>query len=399
MRISLLKEILIVSGLGWASFRQRWRRSLTTLIGTIGVVTVFVSVISIAQGYHNVVKITEGTNNIMVMMSGASSELISTLSPDQANLIKQSALLEQNAAQQPMVSAEVFTTVKIDKLGTRKERSISMRGVEATGFDLHKVEIVAGHSFTPGRREVIIGRRVFNQINDLKIGDELRLGSANWTLVGVFEVGGGLLESELWTDAATLQQVRQQGNNTSVMYLRLAPDVDVKSFESKLAEDPRTNVNVGTETEYLSSQSSSFTKFVEAIGYATTILMGMGAIFAALNTSHATVAQRTRELATLKALGFQDISILAAVLLESTALSMAGGLLAALLSYWVFDGFTVATILGSHNYSAVVFSFNVSTPLMLSAIGVAACIGLIGALYPSITILHLPVAKALARRN
>lgn len=399
MRIPLLQEFLIVSGLSWVSFRQRWRRSLTTLIGTIGVITVFVSVISIAQGYHDVVKITEGTDNVMVMMSGATSELISTISLEQVNLVKQSSLVEAGGGAQPMVSAEVFTTTKLENIGNGSARSISLRGVETSGFDLHKVKLVEGRNFVAGRNEVIIGQRVFRQIKGLKIGDSMRLGSANWTLTGVFAAGGGVLESELWCDAATLQQARQQGNSSSVLYLRLAPGVNVKSFENALAKDPRTNLNVRTETEYINSQSNSFTRFVETIGYTTTILMGIGAIFAALNTSHATVAQRTRELATLKALGFQDTSILAAVLFESAMLSMAGGLFAAILSWWIFDGFTVATILGSHNYSAVVFSFKVSGALIVSAIGIAACIGLCGALYPSINILNLPVAKALARRN
>jgi len=398
MRISLTKEIGVVTQLSLAGLRQRWRRMVSALIATAGVVAVFVSVISIAQGYREVVSLAEDTGNVMVLMNGATSEIVSTLSAEQTSLIKQSAMVAHDASQAPVASAEVLTTYKIPKRDG-STMSISVRGVEPAAHDLRKLRIAQGRDFVPGRHEAIIGRRLLEKMPSLRVGDQLHLGSAMWTVVGIFEAASGLTESELWTDAATLQSAKQQGNNYSVMYLRLADGVDIKAFEKKLADDPRINPQVVTENEYVTTQSNSMTRFVEIIGYFTTTLMALGAIFAALNTSNASVVQRSKEFATLKALGFRDHAILTAVLVESLLLAVAAGLVATLACYWVFDGYTVSTILGSHSYSAVVFSFKVAPLLMVQAIGIAAAIGVIGALYPSLTILTLPVTRALARRQ
>jgi len=398
MKPSLFAETLLLGKLSWLNFRKRGRRSLSALIGIVGVVAVFVSVISIARGYHEVVKITEASDNVMVMMTGATSEIISTLSAEQVNLIKQSTFVKRGADQSPVASAEVLTTFKLTQLGNGS-KSASVRGVEPASFALKGIKIISGRSFAPGRRELIVGRRVMQQMDNLKVGDQTRLGNSMWTVVGVFEAASGLTESELWVDSAMLQAIKQQGNSASVVYLQLAPDVTLRSFEKAMADDPRINANVLTENQYISDQSDSMTGFVEIIGYSITFLMSLGAIFAALNTGYAGVIQRAREIATLKAIGFRDQSILLSVLVEALAMSVIGGWATALVCYWIFDGFTVATILGSHSYSAVVFSFKVSLSLMLQAVGIAAAIGIVGALYPSFAIINLPVARALARRK
>lgn len=399
MRTTLFNEILTVGKLSALSFRKRWLRSLTTLVGTVGVVAVFVSVISIARGYQDVVKLAAGSDNVMVMMNGATSELISTLSSEQASLVRNSPSIARDAVGRPLVSAEAFTTVKLERGGPNNSASVVLRGVEAPGIGLRQLKIVEGRSFVPGRQEVIVGRQVLKQFVGLGVGNEVRLGSATWTVVGVFEAGNRLADSEVWTDAATMQTARRQGNNFASVYLRLKPGVTIKQFEAELGRDTRIHARVLTEEEYISEQSSSLSNFVEAIGYGTTLLMAFGAIFAALNTNHASVAQRSREFATLKALGFRDAGILAAVLAESLLLALAGGALAALVCYLVFDGYTTSTLLASHSYSAVVFAFQVSAGLMAQAIAIAAVIGVAGALLPSIAILRLPTTRALAQRG
>lgn len=399
MRTRLSDEILTACKLSVLGFRQRWLRSLTTVVGTAGVVAVFVSVLSIARGYQDVVKLAAGSDNVMVMMNGATSELISTLSSEQASLVRNSPSIARDAAGLPLVSAEAFTTVKLERGGPNNSASVVLRGVEPAGIGLRQLRIVQGRSFVPGRQEVIVGRQVLKQFVGLRVGGEVRLGSSMWTVVGLFEAGNPLADSEVWTDAATMQTARRQGNHFAAVYLRLRPDVSIRQFEAELARDPRIRARVLAEQEYVSEQSHSLTTFVEAIGYGTTLLMAFGAIFAALNTNHAGVAQRSRELATLKALGFRDAGILAAVILESLVLALAGGLLAALACYWALNGYTTSTLLASHSYSAVVFAFQVSAGLLLQAVLIAVAIGVAGALWPAIAILHLPTTRALAQRG
>lgn len=397
MRHSLLQEIAVVGKLSWAGFRLRWRRSVSTMIATAGVIAVLVSVISIANGYHAVVKNTEGGDNVMVLMNGANSEAVSTLSAEQVNLVRTSPLVGALADGRPAASAELFTTFKIVTRDGAVPKTVSARGVTASAMDLHAVRIVAGRQVRPGMREVIVGRKLMGEIAGLRIGDTLRLGSANWTVVGSFAAGSGLTESELWADAATLQSLKQQAGSFSVVYLRLAPGASVKALSKALAADPRVNPKVMTEKDYISAQSDSMGRFVELIGYSTTLLMALGAGFASLNSSHETVMLRAREFATLKALGFGDRAILAAIVLESLLLASIAGIVTALACYAVFDGYTVSSILGSHNYSAVVFSFQVGPGLMLEAVLLAAAIGLCGALYPAFTVLNLPITRVLAR--
>ena len=397
MGTTLMQEISKVFTLSLASFRQRWRRSLSALVATVAVIAVFVSVMSIARGYQAVVKITEGSDNVMVLMNGANSEAVSTLNAEQANLIMQSPLVGVTAQGEPAASAELFTTFKLVPKEGGVPKSVSARGVTARAMDLRAVRLVEGRAVAPGKREVMIGRKLMADMVGVKVGDTLRLGSAEWTVVGSFAAGSGLTESEIWADLTTLQALKQQAGNVSLVYLRLAPGATVKALAKALAADPRVKPHVQSEQEYISAQSDSMGRFVELIGYSTTVLMALGAGFASLNSSHSSVILRSREFATLKALGFRDASILAAVVLESLTLSTLAGVATALACYLVFDGFTVSSILGSHNYSAVVFSFDVGAALMSQAVLLAAAIGLCGALYPAFTVLQLPIARALAR--
>jgi putative ABC transport system permease protein len=397
MRTTLMQEVVKVFALSLASFRVRWRRSLSALVATAAVIAVFVSVISIARGYQAVVKITEGSDNVMVLMNGANSESVSTLNAEQANLIMQSPLVGVTATGEAAASAELFTTFKIPPKDGGVAKSVSARGVTERAMDLHAVKVVEGRQVMPGKREVIIGRKLMGELGGVKVGDSMRLGSAEWTVVGTFAAGSGLTESEIWADLTTLQALKQQAGNVSVVYLRLAPGATVKTLSKALAADPRVKPNVQSEKDYISSQSDSMGKFVELIGYSTTILMALGAGFASLNSSHSAVMLRSREFATLKALGFRDASILAAVVLESLTLASLAGIATVIVCYAVFDGYTVSSILGSHNYSAVVFSFDVGAGLMAQAVLLAAAIGLGGALYPAFTVLQLPIARALAR--
>lgn len=389
----------MVGKLSLTGFRLRWRRSVSAMIATAGVIAVLVSVISIANGYQAVVRNTEGSDNVMVMMKGANSEALSTLSAEQVNLVRTSPLVGAAASGGEAASAELFTTFKIVPRPGATPKTVSARGVTARAMDLHAVRIVSGRQVQPGRREIIVGRSLMRELTGLRLGDTLRLGSAGWTVVGTFAAGSGLTESELWTDVATLQSAKQQAGKFSVVYLRLAPGVTAKTFARTLAADPRIDPTVMTEKDYISKQSDSMGDFVELIGYSTTLLMALGAGFASLNSSHETVMLRAREFATLKVLGFADGSIIAAVVLEALLLASVAGGVTVLACYALLDGFTVSSILGSHNYSAVVFSFQISAALMLEAVLLAAAIGLCGALYPAFTLLNLPIARILSRPN
>jgi putative ABC transport system permease protein len=390
----LLPQALSVARVSLASFRQRWLRSLTTVIGSIGVIAVLVSVLSIAKGYDRVVRATGHADNVIVLMNGAGSELASTLSGEQVNLIRSSPLLARGAEGSPIASAEVFVTVKVARPGLQTGFNAPLRGVEPAAFDLRSVRIVEGRNFSPGRREIIVGRQAQKRFSGLDLGSTYRLGDSLWTVVGIFETGG-VVESELWTDASMLQSAQQRGNFYQTVYAKLAKGASNRALENALQKDPRLKARVVRESEYYEDQAEALSRFVGTLGYVIALLMGLGATFAALNTSYASVSSRIREIATLKAIGFRDGTILSAVVIESFLLALLGGLIGGAAAWFLFDGYTTSTMLFSHNYTQVVFAFSVTPGLLAQAALFASVIGILGSLFPAWSVLRLSVTRAL----
>ncbi len=376
------------------SISQRLGSSIVLVVGVAGVVAVLVAVLSIARGFERTLSVVGSEDNVVVLRSGASSELNSGLSGEQADIIQQApGLLQVNG--QPLASAELYTMVDLRKKTTGTTANVPMRGISPNGVALRDgFQLLDGRMFEPGRKELIVGRGALDQFDDLVVGTTLALGQERWDVVGSFSGQGGSIESELWADAAVVQGAFRRGNNYASVYARLSYIDALAEFKDVLTADPRLSVTVEREAEFFAEQSGALSGFVSGIGYVIAILMALGAIFGALNTMYSAVSDRTREIATLRALGFSRFAIVVSVLVEAMLLALLGGLLGAGIAYVLFNGFTVST-LNFTSFTQVVFDFAITRDLLLQGVLLALLIGLFGGLTPALRAARMPIATAL----
>jgi putative ABC transport system permease protein len=273
-----------------------------------------------------------------------------------------------------------------------------MRGVRKEAFAVRpEIKIVEGKMFAWGTSEVIVGRAAQSQFSKTEVGTTLQFGQTRWKIVGVFEGNGGIAESEVWADAAVLAPAYHRGSSFQTVLVKLASAGSFQQFKDALTSDPRLNVKVERETDYYAAQSRVLRGLVTGLAAVVCTLMGLGAIFGALNTMYTAVAARARETATLEALGFGGSAVMISVMLEALLLSFVGGILGAIGAYLAFDGYRSATM-NWQTFSQVAFAFDVTPSLMIGAIIYALFIGLVGGFFPAIRAARLPVAIALRER-
>jgi len=212
--------------------------------------------------------------------------------------------------------------------------------------------------------------------------------------VGMFSARGASAESEIWTDARVLQAAYNRGDSFQSVYAKLTSPAAYKQFSDALTTDPRLNVKVQRQTDFYAQQATAMTTLIDTLGFLVALLMAIGAVFGALNTMYSSVSARTREIATLRALGFGRGAVVVSIMLESLALALVGGAVGAALAYFAFNGFHTATM-NFQSFSQITFAFAVTPQLLVRGIVWAALIGLIGGLFPAIRAARLPIAAAL----
>ena len=330
----------------------------------------------------------------VIIRAGSTSEMASGLSSDQVQVIETApGILRDERG--PVVSPELFVIVDIALKSTGTGANVPFRGVGTRAFDVRDAtRLVEGRMFEPGKNELIVGRAAQSEFAGLDLGATIRFGRTDSQVVGVFEAGGGVAESELWTDIRVLQGAYRRGNSFQTVRARLAGADAVDELADTLQDDPRIDVDVFTEREFYSTQAQGTATFIRVLGYPITFLMAVGAVFGALNSMYSSVSTRGKEIATLRALGFGPVSVLISTIIESTLLALVGGLIGAALAFIAFNGFTVST-LSSSSFSQVVFDFAVTPDLVVQGITVALVIGLIGGFLPALRAARLPVALAL----
>jgi putative ABC transport system permease protein len=358
------------------------------------VVAVMVSVLSIAQGIMQMMNNSSTVENAVVLRSGASTEMMSGLSGDETDIVAEAPGIAGNE-EGPMASPELFVVINLPKRATGTDANVPLRGVQRQAFKVRPgFRITSGRMFRWGLNEVIVGAGARREFAGLDVGAEIEVGQEQWKVVGEFEAGGGMAESEIWVDAAVLQPAYRRGNSFQSVYTRLESGDDFQAFKDALTADPRLNVKVMREQDYYFEQSTLIYNLITGLGTLIAVVMGLGAVFGALNTMYTAVSARTREIATLRALGFRSGPVLISVLAESLLLAILGGAIGAGLAWLAFDGFRASTLNWS-TFSAMTFSFDVNMPLLVQGIVFATVIGLIGGLFPAIRAVRQPVATAL----
>lgn len=389
-----IAQIILITMMNLRNLPQRLGTSSVAVFGVACVVGVFIGVLSMSSGFQRTMGNAGSDDVLMLLRSGATTEMNSGLGYEQTQLIANlPGIAKQN--DKPLSSPELFVIVDVPMRNKDTNANAPLRGVEPAAFALRKqFNIIEGRNFEPGKNELIVGRGAHSQFANLDVGAVVKLGQTEWNVVGIFESGGGLAESEIWCDAKILQNAYRRGNSYQIVRVKLDDKKGLAAFKEAVAADPKLNMDVKRESDYLAEQSEPLSKFIKMIGYPLAMLMALGAIFGAVNTMYTSVSNRTREIATLRALGFGATPVAISTLVESLVLAIIGGVIGSAIVYFVFNGYTVST-LNFASFSQVVFDFAVTPDLLVQGVVFATVIGFIGGFFPAIRAARLPVATAL----
>ena len=400
MSMNGLTQVGAVTLTALRTIPQRRGPSIATVAGIAGVVAVLVAVLSIGEGFRRTLREAGSPQNALVMRAGSDSEMMSVLVGDSVDIVAQAPGIARGApaageAVIPLSSAELFVVVDVPKATTGTPANVPLRGVQPAAFAARpELTIVEGRAFEWGKNEVLVGDAARKQFRGLDVGSKVKWGENVWTVVGVFAAKGAVWESEIWTDARVLQPAYRRGNSFQTVLARLESPEAFDRFKDALTKDPRLDVQVQRESEYFGNQGRTLQAVIRNLGFVLAALMGVGAVFGALNTMYSAVASRTREVATLRALGFGRVAVVVSVLAESLVLALAGAVVGALGAWLFFDGYRTST-LNWDTFSQVSFSFDVTPELMLQGIVFALILGLAGGIFPAIRAARLPVTAAL----
>ena len=392
--IRWIQQTVAITLLSVRTIPQRLSSSIVGMIGIAGVVIVLIAVLSIAEGFRIAMADAGSPDRVLIMRSGADSEMTSGLGGPETDIIKQAPGISQ-AGGRPVASAELFVIVDLNKRATGTSANVPLRGVEPTFQQVRQeLQIVEGRLFTFGTNEAIVGRAAVNQFAGVDLGSEFKSGGMALKIVGIFSSNGSAAETEIWCDGRVLQGAYRRGNSYQSVLARLDSPGSFDSFKNWLTSNPQLDVQVRRESEYYAAQSNMMTSLINGIGFTIATLMGVGAIFGAVLTMYSAVATRTREIATLRALGFNTFSVLFSVMGESLALATLGGFAGALIAYVTFNGIQTSTM-NFQTFSQVAFAFRVTPSLMVLGLSYALVMGFIGGIFPAIRAARLPISKAL----
>ncbi len=389
-----LSQVFTMIALTLRTVPRRAGSSLVAVTGVAGVVVVFVAVLSIAEGFRAALAGAGSPDTAIVMRGGSDTELSSGLPLESTRVIKDAPGVRRSA-EGAVASAELFVVVDVPKRSTGTPANVPLRGVEPAAFGVRdEVRIVEGRTFRPGTNEIIVGRSAAAQFAGIDLGSTQRWGESAWEVVGIFEAGGTIAESEIWCDARVLQPAYRRGDSFQSVYARLESPDAFDAFKDALTTDPRLDVMVEREEDYYIGQTEAVTAIITGIATVIAFLMGIGAVFGAINTMYTAVASRTREIATLRALGFSSGPVVVSVMAESVALAIVGGGIGGLIAWAGFNGYQTAT-LNWQTFSQVAFAFRVTPALLVQGIAWAVVMGFFGGLFPAVRAARLPVATAL----
>lgn len=384
-----------VTQVGLSTLRERIGSSAVIVVGIAGVVAVLVALLAMAEGYRATLRASGSEDTAIVLRGASSAEVMSTLSHDAVNQIAQAPGVARSADNQPLVSPElvVAANLPLRKGGPDETGSVQLRGVGSAAWTVRpNVKVVEGGKFTPGRRELMAGVGAQRQFKGLEPGKQIRLGSQLWTVTGIFRAGDAS-DSELWADAEVVATTYRRGSTRASVTAKLTSPTAFAGFKAALAANPQLDVEADTTLDYYSKQSQQMTTIIRIIGMVVGAIMGVGAVFGALNTMFATVAARAREIATLRAIGFRGLPVVVAVMLETMLLALLGGVLGGVLAWVIFNGFTASTLAGG--VGQLTFAFDVSPAVLWTGIKWALAIGFVGGLFPALRAARQPITVAL----
>jgi putative ABC transport system permease protein len=393
---SAIEQIGAVTSMNLRNIPQRLSSSLVAILGIGGVSLVLVALLSIGAGFTQALEGSGQEDVAMVLRSGAPSEMASYFAQPEITAVSNASGIRRDANNELMISPEIFGIVAQKLRGKDSDANLPLRGVGAMAPKLRREFklVEGGRMFRPGTNELIVGAGAVKQYEGLEVGKTVRWFKTDWLIVGHFTDDGGLAESEAWADAGTLQQVWQRGPTVSTIRAKMAEGTSVKALKDVLTKNPQLTVDVPNEKEFYSDQQKILRTLINRVGVTIAIIMGLAALFAALNTLESAVASRVREIATLRALGFGAGAVVTSVLVEAMILGAIGGLLGGLVAFTFLNGITSST-LNFASFSQITYAFAVTPVVMLMGIGYGLLLCLLAGILPGIRAARMPITAGL----
>jgi putative ABC transport system permease protein len=391
-----LNQVLQITLMNLKSVPRRLGTSLVVVVGIAGVVGVLVSVLAMAEGFRHTLASTGRPTRVIMLRAGSDSELSSGIAREQAVLLGSLPGVARDAGGGPLLSAELVVMVDLPRKGQADPNNVPFRGVQPAALAIRdEVRVVEGRPFARGVREVIVGRKASRQFAGLEVGSHIAFRDSDWAVVGVFESGGDVHESEIWADAeVAMSAFRRTGFQSATATLADGSEAGLARLKEAVARDRRLSINVLREPEYYARQATILSRLIGVLGYSVAVFMAIGATFGALNCMYSAIASRQVEIATLRAIGFGGTPVVVSVMIEALLLALAGGVVGGALAYVYCDGATLST-LNFNTFSQVAFDFRVTRELLLRGLVWSLVIGAVGGLLPAIRAARLPVTAAL----
>ena len=376
------------------SVKARWTSTIVAVVGIAGTVGVFVAMLSLARGFRATLVSSGSADNALITRAGATSEMTSGVSLDSVKIIQDAPGIARGA-DGPLLTPEAVLMAPIPLRSTGTDANVELRGVAPNVFAIRSnVKIIEGRMFRPGLSELIVGKNAKATYSGLTLGSAIGLGSVRWQVVGIFDAGGSAFDSEVWGDAHLLNGAYKRPDTFSQsVTVHLASPAALQQLRDTLTADPRLNVDVTREIDYYAKQSTRMTTLITRLGGFVAVIMAIGAVFGALNTMYSAVAERGREIATMRALGFGGANVVLSFVFEALMISLFGGVLGCL-AVLPLNGWTTSTM-NFQTFSNLAFAFKITPLLLLGGVSFALVMGFLGGILPAIRAARLPVAAAL----
>ena len=375
------------------NLRSRWKVTLLAIFGIALVVAAFVTILSMARGFNIALSSTGSDNNAIVTQRGSMSELSSWMNVSAAQLVEVDPRVARGADGKPLASCEVVVITARPAKESGLPTNITFRGVTPKAFQVRNgIKVVEGRMFTPGLFEVIVGKKIADRLQGVEVGSIIPIQRKNWKVVGLFTADGSSFESEIWGDYDAMAPAIGRNGGCESLTVRLTSPAVLAGFDKDLRANPQFQLQADAEKQYYENLAGPTAGALMGLAVFVAVVMGIGAVFGAMNTMYAIVSQRTREIGTLRALGFSRFSILFSFVMESVLLAALGGLLGCLVAL-PMNGYTAAT--GTNAFSELAFAFRITPQLLIVGLVFAVVMGVVGGLLPALRASRMPIPRAL----
>jgi putative ABC transport system permease protein len=376
------------------SLKVRWTSTVVAILGIAGTAGVFVAMLSLARGFRATLVASGSPTNAIITRAGATSEMMSAVNLEQIHVIEDGPGVARGN-NGPLISPEVVVIAAFPLKSSGTDANVQVRGVSGKALEVRQgIKMTAGRFFQPGLNELVVGRNVAGAYQGLELGNTVKFGGGTWTVVGVFDAGGSAFDSELWADANVLDQVYKRPQNVfQSVTVRLKSADSLTAFKDAISVDPRMTVQIDREIEYYDKQSRALSTLITVLGSMVALIMGVGAVFGALNTMYSAVSERSREIATMRAIGFGSVSIVTSFLFEALCIAALGGLVGCLIVL-PLNGLTTGAM-NWQTFSHMVFAFRITPSLLLTGFIFALIMGIVGGVPPAIRASRTRIAYAL----